>query len=168
MITQSKIELWRRGLGGGVQSQNGGGIGWEDHFLPHKFIKRSFEFWATFTKQLLNAGTGHQAPRKAVHSHHKEVWQNIKDKKRDKELGMETCPGEGVLKKKFPNSRKPSHRQVCGEFWNLRGQRKLEKTTTTQNMHLTTTASGEVAHRCLCPPPASRGWSGTHGSIISA
>ena len=30
---------------------------------------------------------------------------------------METFPGKGVLKEeKFPNTRKPSHRQVCGEF----------------------------------------------------
>ena len=36
---------------------------------------------------------------------------------------METCPGQGVVKEeKFPNSRKPSHQRVCGEFWNLRGQ----------------------------------------------
>ena len=27
----------------GRWSQDGGGIGWKDHFLPHKFIKRSFE-----------------------------------------------------------------------------------------------------------------------------
>ena len=40
---------------------------------------------------------------------------------------METCPGEGVMKEeKFPNSRKPSHRWVCGEFWNLRGQHNWE------------------------------------------
>ena len=40
---------------------------------------------------------------------------------------METCPGEGVVKEeKFPNSRKPSHRWVCGEFWNLRGQHNWE------------------------------------------
>ena len=36
---------------------------------------------------------------------------------------METYPGEGVIKEeKFPNTRKPSHQRVCGEFWNLRGQ----------------------------------------------
>ena len=30
---------------------------------------------------------------------------------------METCPGEGIVKEeKFPNSRKPSHRWVCGGF----------------------------------------------------
>ena len=55
-----------------------------DHFLPYTFIKRSFECWATSTKQLLNAGRGHQAPRKAGHFLQKEVGQNIKDKKRSK------------------------------------------------------------------------------------
>ena len=29
--------------------------------------------------------------------------------------------------KKFPNSRKPSHEWVCGEFWNLRGQHNWEE-----------------------------------------
>ena len=37
-------------------------------------------------QQLLNAGRGYQAPRKAAHSLLKEVGQNIKDKKRDKRL----------------------------------------------------------------------------------
>ena len=31
-------------------SQDGGGIGWGDHFLPHKFIKRAFEHLANSTK----------------------------------------------------------------------------------------------------------------------
>ena len=40
---------------------------------------------------------------------------------------MEIRPGEGVMKeKKFPNSRKCSHRRVCVEFWNLRGQHNWE------------------------------------------
>ena len=69
----------------------------------------------------MNAGRGHQAPRKAAHSLQKEVGQNTKDKERQKELGMETCPGEGDMKEKFPNIRKPSHWRVCGEFCNLRG-----------------------------------------------
>ena len=30
------------------------------------------------------------------------------------------------MKEMFPNSRKPSHQQVCGEFWNLRGQSNWE------------------------------------------
>ena len=72
----------------------------------------------------------------------KEVGQNIK------ELGTETRPGEGVVKEeKFPNTRKPSHWQVCGEFWNLRGQHNQEekKKNNPQFMHLTTTPRGEVA-----------------------
>ena len=40
---------------------------------------------------------------------------------------METHPGEGVMKKKFPNSMKPSHRWVHGEFWNLRRQHNQEE-----------------------------------------
>ena len=40
---------------------------------------------------------------------------------------METCPAEGVTEEqKFLNTRKPSHRWVCGEFWNLRGQHNQE------------------------------------------
>ena len=41
---------------------------------------------------------------------------------------MDTHPGEGNLKEeKFPNTRKLSHRQVCEEFWNLRGQHNREE-----------------------------------------
>ena len=41
---------------------------------------------------------------------------------------METCSREGVIKEeKFPNTRKPSYRQVFGEFWNLRGQHNREE-----------------------------------------
>ena len=41
---------------------------------------------------------------------------------------MDTHPRKGVLQEeKFPNTRKPSHWQVCGEFWNLRGQHKWEE-----------------------------------------
>ena len=39
---------------------------------------------------------------------------------------METCPREGVVKEKFPNTRKLSYQWVCGEFWNLRGQHNQE------------------------------------------
>ena len=59
---------------------------------------------------------------------------------------METRPGEGVVKEeKFPNTRKPSHQKVCGEFWNLRGQHNREKKINAQNMCLITTLSAEVA-----------------------
>ena len=33
--------------------KDGGGIGREDHFLPHKFLKRTFQRRANSTKQLL-------------------------------------------------------------------------------------------------------------------
>ena len=45
----------------GRRSQDGGGVGREEHFLPHKFIKRAFKRRVNSTKQLLNAGRGHQA-----------------------------------------------------------------------------------------------------------
>jgi len=48
------------------RSQDGGGVGWGEHFLPHKFIKRTFKHQVNSTKQLLNAGRGHQASRKAT------------------------------------------------------------------------------------------------------
>ena len=52
------------------------------------------------TKQFLNAGRGHQAPRKAAHSYlQKEVGKNIKDRKRDKR-GRDRAPSqEGSLEK---------------------------------------------------------------------
>ena len=47
----------------------------------------------------MNAGRGHQAPRKAVHCLQKEVGKNIKDKKRDKR-GRDGAPSQdGSLKK---------------------------------------------------------------------
>ena len=53
---------------------DGGGIGRGDHFLPHKFIKRTFKHHVNSTKQLLNAGRGHQASRKAAHCLSKEIF----------------------------------------------------------------------------------------------
>ena len=51
-----------------------------------------------------------------------------KYKKRDKRVRDGDLSGEGVLKEeKFPNTRRPSHRRVCGEFWNLRGQHNWEE-----------------------------------------
>ena len=88
----------------------------------------------------------YQAPRKTAQSLQKEVQQNIKDKTRDINLGTETHPREGVVKEvKFPHGGKPSHRHVCGDFWNLRGQHNWEENTKTQNMHLTAVVSWEVA-----------------------
>ena len=53
-----------------------------------------------------------------------------------------------MKEEKFPNTRKPSHQWVCGEFWNLRGQHNWEEKGNTKNpqtTHLTATPSGEVA-----------------------
>ena len=49
------------------RSKDGRGIGRGDHFLFYKFIERTTERWTKFTKQLLIASRGHQAPRKAAH-----------------------------------------------------------------------------------------------------
>ena len=59
-----QIALLKMGQDG--RSQDGGGVGWGEHFLPHNFIKRAFKRRVNSTKQLLNAGRGHQAPRKAT------------------------------------------------------------------------------------------------------
>ena len=81
------------------RTEDGWGIGQGDHFLPHKFIKITFERWVNSTKQLLNASRGHQAPRKAGHCLQKEVGKNINNKKRDKR-GRNGAPSrEGSLKK---------------------------------------------------------------------
>ena len=47
----------------------------------------------------MNAGRGHQAPRKAAHCLQKEVGQNIKDKKRDKRGRDRDQSREGSLKR---------------------------------------------------------------------
>ena len=79
------------------RSQDGGGIGWGDHFLSYKFIERTIECWTNFTKQLLIASRGHQAPRKATHCLQREVGQNIKDKKGDKRARDGDPSWEGSL-----------------------------------------------------------------------
>ena len=55
-----------------------------------------------------------------------------------------------MKEEKFPNSRKPSHQQVCGEFWNLREQHNWEEKQNKtkqnpQNRRLTATPIREVA-----------------------
>ena len=61
----------------------------------------------------------------------KGVRTKYNRQKERQESGMETHPGEGVVKEKFPNTRKPSHWQVCGEFGISEGnitRRKKKKT----------------------------------------
>ena len=62
----SNMFCWSEKIIAGGRSQDGRGVGQGEHFLPHKFIKRAFKRWVNSTKQLLNAGRGHQAPRKAI------------------------------------------------------------------------------------------------------
>ena len=54
-----------------------------------------------------------------------------------------------MKEKKLPHSRKPSHRWVCGELWNLRGQHNREEKKKTQNTQLTTTVSSEIAQKLM-------------------
>ena len=67
---------------------------------------------------MLVEGTRHPEMQPVLFKRRKGKISKIK--RETKELRMETHPGEGVVKEeKFPNTRKPSHQQVCGEFWNL-------------------------------------------------
>ena len=67
--------------------------------------------WSNFTEHLLNAGGWPQISRKANQSLWNEVGQKIKMKRKTKDFGTETHPGEGAVKEKFPHNRKPFHRQ---------------------------------------------------------
>ena len=120
-----KADIWR--------SQDVGGIGRGDHFLSYKFIKRITEHRANFTKQLLIASWGHQAPRKATHCLPKEVGQNIKDKKRDKRAKNRDPSREGSLNRgSFQTPGNPRTGGSGGSFWisegNLTGRGTINKT----------------------------------------
>ncbi|XP_055415440.1 uncharacterized protein LOC129636178 isoform X4 [Bubalus kerabau] len=68
---EQEFQSKRNNLG---RSHDGGGVGQGEHFLPHKFIKRVFKRRVNSTKQLLNAGRGHQAPRKATQLFERRLW----------------------------------------------------------------------------------------------
>ena len=108
--------------------KDGGGIGWGDHFLSYKFIKRTFECWANSTKQLLITSREHQAPRKAAHCLWKEVGQNIKGKKRDKRARDGDPSQEGSHDRgSFQTPGNPLTGSPGGSFWisegNLTGRK---------------------------------------------
>ena len=112
-------------------------IHWKIIWMLNKFHETTAECWWR------TPGTQKGSPFSS-----KGGRTKYKRQKERKELGTETRPGEGVVKEeKFPNTRKPSHWQVCGEFWNLRGQHNQEerKKKNPQFTHLTTTPSREVA-----------------------
>lgn len=68
-------------------ASDGGEIGCGGDFLAHRFIERSLECGAISTKELLDAGGGPPAPRKAAPSLRKEVGQNIKETAKCDPLG---------------------------------------------------------------------------------
>ena len=80
-----------------------------------KFHKTNSEYWQR------TSGTQKGSPLSLRGGRTKYKRWNERQK-----LGMETCPGKGVFKEKFPNTRKCCHQRVYGEFWNLRGQHKRE------------------------------------------
>ena len=70
-VVMYRCEIWtiKKTVG---QVEDSGGTWWGNHFLPHKFIRRTFERWGNSTNQLLNAFRGHLAPRKAARCFQKE------------------------------------------------------------------------------------------------
>ena len=66
-------------------------------------------------------------------------------KRKTKDLGTETHPGEGVVKEKFPISRIGNllTGRISGEFWNLRGHQNWK---ISQKSSQTAITSQEVAH----------------------
>ena len=135
-------------------SQDGGEIGRGDHFLPYKFIERTSEHGANFTKQLLIASWGHQAPRKAAHCLRKEVEQNIKDKKRDKrakdgDLSREWSGNRGS----FQTPGNPRTGGSGGSFWisegNLteRGRIKPTDYMSKSNSQQKSTPDARICHQ---------------------
>ena len=79
-------------------------------------------------KQLLNAGRGHRAPRKATNSLWKEVGKNITDKKRGKRV-RDRDPSWGGIREEGEVSKQLEILSQAGLWgvWNLRGQHNLEK-----------------------------------------
>ena len=147
------------------QSQDGRKIGQGDNFIPYKLIKRSFECWATSTKQLLNADRGHQAPRKTAQFLWKEVWQNIKDKNRNKRF-RDADLSRGRSREEDVSTQHKTLSQTC--LWgaldppretNLGGKKP-------QNMHLTATDSRDMAQtRHICQQQVGGGQGGA-GFIV--
>ena len=81
------------------RSQDGGGVGQGEHFLPHKFIKRAFKP-SKFHKTTSECRQRTSGTQKSNPTLLKEVGKNIKDKKRDKR-GRDGVPSqEGSLKKR--------------------------------------------------------------------
>ena len=159
---ERESEFWKVSKGRG-RSQDGGGLGRGDHFLSYKFIERTIERWAKFTKQLLIASSGHQAPRKAAHCLRREVGQNIKDKKGDKRARDGDPSREGSLNRgSFQSAGNPRAGGSEGSFSSQLGG-KIKKGP--QITCLKATPSRKVP---LTPAPAAskRGRSGEEPAAL--
>ena len=79
-------------------------------------------------KQLLNAGRGHRAPRKAANSLWKEVGKNITDKKRGKRV-RDRDPSWGSSCEGGEVSKQLETLSLVGLWgvWNFRGQHNRER-----------------------------------------
>ena len=78
----------------GERSQDGGGVGRGEHFLPHKFIKRAFKLSSKFHKTTSECRQRTSGTQKSDPTLRKEVGKNIKDKKkRQKREGRSSVPG---------------------------------------------------------------------------
>ena len=75
----------------------------------------------------MNAGRGHQAPRKAGHCLQKQVGKNITDEKGDKRGREGAPPWEGNLRKRGFQTPGNTCCQVCGEPWKHRGQQNRKE-----------------------------------------
>ena len=76
-----------------LRSQDGGGVGRGEHFLPHKFIKRAFKHRVNSTKQLLNAAEDIRHPEKQPNSSKGGRKKYKRQKKRQKREGWSSVPG---------------------------------------------------------------------------
>ena len=138
-----KENIWQGG-----RYKNDREIGRGDQFLPHKFIKRSFECWATLQNNFWKLAEDTTTQKVSPISSKGGRTKDKRQKQRTKDLGMETCPGEGVMKKeKFPHSRKPLTGVFVGSFGITEGNiivREKHKNKP-QNMCVIEAASREVA-----------------------
>ena len=75
---------------------------------------------------------------------------------------MESHPREGVVnEKKFSNTRKPSHRCICREFWNLRGQHNWEENKNKNYAPNCNTQWRSSPDACICQQRARAEQGGT-------
>ena len=123
------------------------------------------------TKQLLNTGGGHQAPRKAAPCLQKDAGQNIKDKKRDKRV-RDRDPSLGGSCKRGEVSKHQETLSLGGSVGsfgisegNVTGRKKEIKPTDFAPNHNSQRRSSPDAR--ICHQQAGAGQRGVGGIISS-